>query len=161
MLARPGFRLVGVMTYEGQVAGVPDAVPTQRARSAVVRRMKSASVRRLDERRHEVAAALAPLVDLEFWNSRGGLIASGVIGADRAPLPWAPTGLELTGMEGAGEVQTLLTGPGTDALRIGDLVWLRHAKAGEPAEHVRQVHLVQGDAVVDTVPTYRGLGQAW
>ena len=34
---RPGFRLVGAMTYEGQVAGVPDDVPTQRAKSLVVR----------------------------------------------------------------------------------------------------------------------------
>ena len=39
----PGFHLVGVMTYEGQVAGVPDDVPEQRARSLVVRRLKAAS----------------------------------------------------------------------------------------------------------------------
>ena len=32
---RSGFRLVGAMTYEGQVAGVQDEVPSQRARSAV------------------------------------------------------------------------------------------------------------------------------
>ena len=36
-----GFSLVGVMTYEGQVAGVPDDVPNQRARSS-----SSASSRR-------------------------------------------------------------------------------------------------------------------
>ena len=34
---RHGFRLVGVMTYEGQVAGLPDDVPTQRSRSLLVR----------------------------------------------------------------------------------------------------------------------------
>ena len=36
-------------------------------------------------------------------------------------------------------------------LRIGDLVWFRHAKSGELAEHVRDVHLVSGDRVVDVV----------
>ena len=41
---RPGFHLVGVMTYEGQIAGVPDVVPTQKARSLIVRRLKTASV---------------------------------------------------------------------------------------------------------------------
>ena len=38
-------RWSGVMTYEGQVAGVPDDVPGQRARSLVVRRLKAASLR--------------------------------------------------------------------------------------------------------------------
>ena len=50
-----GFSLVGVMTYEGQVAGVPDDVPHQRARSLVVRKLKSASVAQLEERRREIA----------------------------------------------------------------------------------------------------------
>ena len=40
----------------------------------------------------------------------GGLVASGAAGADRLPTPWAPAGLRLTGLEGAGEVQTPLTG---------------------------------------------------
>src|SRR3954452_25402794 len=39
-----GFSLVGVMTYEGQVAGVPDDVPHQRAKSLVVRKLKSSSI---------------------------------------------------------------------------------------------------------------------
>lgn len=50
---------------------------------------------------------------------------------------------------------------GIEALRDGDRVWFRHATAGEPAEHIRQVHLVPADAVVDTVPSYRGLDRAW
>ena len=41
---------------------------------------------------------------------------------------------------------------------IGDLVWFRHAKSGEPFEHTDRVHLLQGDRFVDTVPTYRGHG---
>ena len=39
------------MTYEGQVAGVPDDVPSQRAKSLVVRRLKAASMAQLAERR--------------------------------------------------------------------------------------------------------------
>jgi D-serine deaminase-like pyridoxal phosphate-dependent protein len=91
----------------------------------------------------------------------GGLIASGRTGKDRAPVPWAPPGLRLTGLEGAGEVQTPLTGPGAAALVIGEMVWFRHAKAGEVAEHVDSAHLLTGSEIVDAVPTYRGTGNAW
>ena len=67
-----------------------------------------------------------------------------------SPIPWAPPDLHLTGLEGAGEVQTPLTGPGARMLQIGDWVWFRHAKSGELAEHTNQVHLLAGDAIVDT-----------
>jgi D-serine deaminase-like pyridoxal phosphate-dependent protein len=76
-------------------------------------------------------------------------------------VPWAPPGLSLTALEGAGEVQTPLTGPAAGSLAIGDLVWFRHAKSGEVAEHVNAVHLLTGPAIADTVPSYRGAGQAW
>ena len=66
-----GFSLVGVMTYEGQVAGVPDDVPNQRARSLVVRKLKSASLAQLEERRTVIARDLRELVELEFWNAGG------------------------------------------------------------------------------------------
>ncbi|MCY7401190.1 MAG: amino acid deaminase/aldolase, partial [Nocardioides sp.] len=62
----------------------------------------------------------------------------------------------LTGLEGAGEVQTPLTGHPAAQLGIGDLVWFRHAKSGELFEHVRDVHLVEGSAVTSTVASYRG-----
>jgi D-serine deaminase-like pyridoxal phosphate-dependent protein len=91
----------------------------------------------------------------------GGLIASGATGADRSPEPWAPPGLALTPLEGAGEVQTPLTGPGAAGLSIGDLVWFRHAKSGELAEHVNAVHLLAGRSIVESVPSYRGCGRAW
>ncbi len=55
VVARPGFRLAGVMTYEGQVAGVPDDVPGERAKSAIVRRLKRASMSQLRTRRAEIA----------------------------------------------------------------------------------------------------------
>jgi D-serine deaminase-like pyridoxal phosphate-dependent protein len=91
----------------------------------------------------------------------GGFVASGAAGTDRLPLPWAPPGLRLTALEGAGEVQTPLVGPGAGSLAVGDWVWFRHAKAGELAEHTDVVHLVRGATVVETVPTYRGLGHVW
>jgi D-serine deaminase-like pyridoxal phosphate-dependent protein len=216
-----GFSLVGVMTYEGQVAGVPDDVPHQKARSLVVRKLKTASLAQLEERRAEIAAGLSTVVDLEFWNAGGsgsvestvadsvvtevaagsgllvpglfdhyesfdprpaaffgvpvvrrpggglvtvaggGFVASGASGKDRLPIPWAPPDLHLTGLEGAGEVQTPVTGSGARLLQIGDWVWFRHAKSGELAEHTNQVHLLAGDAIADSVPTYRGLGLAW
>jgi D-serine deaminase-like pyridoxal phosphate-dependent protein len=218
IVARPGLRLVGVMTYEGQVAGVPDAVPDQIAKSLAVRRIKQASMSQLAARRLEISAALRGVSDLEFWNGGGsgsvaettadaavteiaagsgllvpglfdhyrsftprpaaffalpvtrrpsdsvvtvhggGLVASGPTSADRAPLPWLPPGLSLTGLEGAGEVQTPLTGHPVSSLHIGDLVWFRHAKSGELFEHVNVVHLLQGDRIIDSVPTYRGVG---
>jgi len=91
----------------------------------------------------------------------GGYLASGAPGADRLPAPHLPAGLRLTRSEGAGEVQTPLTGRGAAALQVGDRVYLRHAKAGELGERFASFHLVQGDAVVDEVPTYRGEGKAF
>ena len=218
---RPGFALVGVMTYEGQVAGVPDDVPSQRAKSLVVRRLKAASMTQLAERRRVIAERLSDVVALEFWNAGGsgsvqataadaavteiaagsgllvpglfdhyrsfsprpaafyglpvtrkpsaamatvhggGLVASGPVGGDRAPIPWAPPGLHLTSLEGAGEVQTPLTGHPAALLRVGDLVWFRHAKSGELFEHTSTVRLLARDRFVDEVPTYRGCGNAW
>ena len=91
----------------------------------------------------------------------GGWAASGPAGRDRLPTPTLPAGLRLTGTEGAGEVQTPLTGPGTADLRPGDRVWFRHAKAGELCEHVDALHVVDGFAVTAAWPTYRGEGQAF
>jgi D-serine deaminase-like pyridoxal phosphate-dependent protein len=91
----------------------------------------------------------------------GGYPASGPAGRDRLPTPYLPAGLKLTATEGAGEVQTPLTGRGAGALRPGDRVYLRHAKAGELCERFPVLHLVEGDRVVDVVPTYRGDGHAF
>ena len=52
--------------------------------------------------------------------------------------------------EGAGEVQTPLHGPAAGGLRIGDRVWMRHAKAGELCERFDVLHLVQGGRRVAT-----------
>jgi len=91
----------------------------------------------------------------------GGYLASGAGDAARLPAPWLPEGLELDPEEGAGEVQTPLTGPAAAGLEIGDRVYLRHAKAGELCERFNTLHLVEGDQVVDEVATYRGEGHAF
>jgi D-serine deaminase-like pyridoxal phosphate-dependent protein len=91
----------------------------------------------------------------------GGYLASGAAGADRLPRPVLPAGLRLDRQEGAGEVQTPVTGDAARALRIGDRVWFRHAKAGELCERFDAVHLIRGEAIAETVPTYRGEGRTF
>lgn len=218
---RPGFRLVGMMAYEGQIAGVGDAPLRAPVRGAAVRWMQGRSAVELTVRRAAAAAAVGEVAKLEFVNGGGtgsvertaaegactevaagsglygptlfdaytafrprpaalfalpvvrrpgprlatvlggGYIASGPVGASRRPTPVHPSGLRLLPTEGAGEVQTPLAGRAADTLRVGDRVWFRHAKAGELCEHFDAVHLVRGDEVVDTVPTYRGEGHAF
>jgi D-serine deaminase-like pyridoxal phosphate-dependent protein len=91
----------------------------------------------------------------------GGYAASGPAGKDRLPEPYLPAGLSLDGFEGAGEVQTPVRGKAARALRIGDNVYLRHAKAGELCERFDTLHLLQAGGVLDEVPTYRGEGHAF
>ncbi|AXO32773.1 amino acid deaminase/aldolase [Micromonospora sp. B006] len=218
---RPGFRLVGLMSYEAQIAGLGDAPPGQAVLGSAIRVAQRGSYRELLARRSDAVAAVREHADLEFVNGGGtgsvaatsadpavtevtagsglygptlfdayrawrptpaaffacavvrrpapglatvlggGWIASGQAASSRLPRPWLPDGLKLLGAEGAGEVQTPLAGDAADDLRVGDRVWFRHAKAGEMCEHVNEVHLVDGDAVVATVPTYRGEGHAF
>lgn len=130
VINRSGFDLVGVMTYDGQVAGVPDDVPGERAKSLVVRWIKSASIQQLDQRRLEVAEALRDMVELKFWNAGG----SGSVESSAAD----PVVTEVSA--GSGLLvphQTPLVGPAASSLRIGDLVCFRHAKSGEVAEHTK------------------------
>jgi len=91
----------------------------------------------------------------------GGYLASGSGDASRLPSPWLPQGLELDPEEGAGEVQTPLSGSPARDLRVGDRVYMRHAKAGELCERFDLLHLVEGDEIVDVVPTYRGEGRTF
>jgi D-serine deaminase-like pyridoxal phosphate-dependent protein len=91
----------------------------------------------------------------------GGYLASGSADKARLPSPWLPAGLELDEEEGAGEVQTPLSGEAARDLRIGARVYMRHAKAGELCERFDALHLVEGDEIVDVVPTYRGEGQTF
>ncbi|MER7788823.1 amino acid deaminase/aldolase [Streptomyces sp. NPDC097640] len=218
---RPGFRVVGLMGYEGHVAGVGDAVAGQPLRSRAIRLMQSAARRELAERRAAAVRAVRAVADLEFVNGGGtgsvqhtaaegavteiaagsglyqprlfdnytsfrgrpaalfaqpvvrrpgvgvvtvlggGYPASGAAGRDRLPVPYLPEGLAYDPMEGPGEVQTPLLGTPADDLLIGDKVWFRHAKAGEMCERFEVLHLIDGDRVVDSVPTYRGEGHTY
>lgn len=91
----------------------------------------------------------------------GGYAASGQAGRDRLPRPWLPGGLTLLAMEGAGEVQTPLRCAQPAALRAGDPVFFRHAKAGELAEHFCEYLLIRGGELAGSFATYRGQGQCF
>jgi D-serine deaminase-like pyridoxal phosphate-dependent protein len=91
----------------------------------------------------------------------GGWIASGPPSKDRMPqLAW-PQGLSMVAREMAGEVQTPVTGRAAASLQTGDRVWLRHTKAGELSEHLDGFSIVSNGRISETVPTYRGEGQAF
>jgi D-serine deaminase-like pyridoxal phosphate-dependent protein len=92
----------------------------------------------------------------------GGYVASGASGPSRLPRVHAPEGWAPVDLEGFGEVQTpLRAGPHAPPIALGDPVICRPAKAGELAERFSHYLLVRGDRVVETVPTYRGLGRCW
>ena len=91
----------------------------------------------------------------------GGYRVSGPADAARLPSPWLPPGLKLDTEEGAGEVQTPLLGAAADGLEVGDRVYMRHTKAGELCERFNVLHLVEGEEIVDVVPTYRGEGKCF
>jgi D-serine deaminase-like pyridoxal phosphate-dependent protein len=218
---REGFRLVGMMAYEAQIAGVGDSPPGRPLRGLAIRTMQSLSARELAARRAEVVEAVKSVAPLEFVNGGGtgslertaressitevtagsglfaptlfdayrsfrcrpaaffalavvrrpssrsatvlggGYLASGPGDRERLPSPHLPQGLRLDRQEGAGEVQTPLLGRAAADLKVGDRVYFRHAKAGELSERFDHLYLVDGDRIVDEVPTYRGEGRCW
>jgi D-serine deaminase-like pyridoxal phosphate-dependent protein len=227
VLARERLRLVGIMAYESQIAGLVDSPRGRRVRGATIRALKRRSVRELAGRRAEVVAAVqealcvAGAEPLRFVNGGGtgsleltaaepavteiaagsglygptlfdayrtfqpepaalfalpvvrkpspgvvtvlggGYLASGPADAARLPVPCLPKGLSLDKQEGAGEVQTPLTGSAARELRVGDRVWFRHAKAGELCEHFDRLHLIEGERIAEQVATYRGEGKCF
>ena len=64
LAARRGVQVVGLMTYEAQVAGLPDTSPAVRA-------VKRASLRELGGRRAAILSAVRDVVDLELVNAGG------------------------------------------------------------------------------------------
>ena len=68
---RPGFELVGIMAYEAQIAGVPDAPARRPVRGLAVRSMQAVSARELAGRRAAVVAAVAAIAPLQFVNGGG------------------------------------------------------------------------------------------
>ncbi|MET9342887.1 MULTISPECIES: amino acid deaminase/aldolase [unclassified Nonomuraea] len=218
---RPAFRLVGLMAYEAQIAGVGDDPPGNAAFARAIRLMQARSARELIVRRGRIVNAVRQVADLEFVNGGGtgsvdrtvrekavtecaagsgffhprlfdfyrgfsgrpaalfalpvvrrpglgvvtvlggGYLASGAPGPSRLPQPYLPPGLRYSSDEGAGEVQTPLLGQPAEDLRVGDRVWFRHAKSGELCERFASLLLVEGDKVVEEVPTYRGEGRTF
>ncbi len=71
VLGRPGFSLVGVLGYEGQIAGLGDAPPGHPVRARVVQAMQARSAAELHERRAEAVSRIRSLVSLEFVNGGG------------------------------------------------------------------------------------------
>ncbi|WP_127357540.1 amino acid deaminase/aldolase [Actinacidiphila soli] len=69
---RPGFRLVGLMAYEGHIAGVGDSVAGRPFRSRAIRLMQATARRELATRRAEVVRAVRAVAPgLEFVNGGG------------------------------------------------------------------------------------------
>jgi D-serine deaminase-like pyridoxal phosphate-dependent protein len=227
IVARKGVRLVGVMMYEAQIAGLGDEPPGRALRARAIRVIQSLSARELAGRRAAVVAAVqdalttAGAPPLELVNGGGtgsleltareqavseltagsglygptlfdayraftprpaalfglpvvrrpgpgvvtalggGYLASGPADGARLPRPYLPGGLRLDPQEGAGEVQTPLLGAAADALELGDRVYMRHAKAGELCERFASLHLLEGERIVDELPTYRGEGRCF
>lgn len=77
IVSRKGFRLVGLMAYEAQIAGVGNVVPGNPIRSGMVRAMQRRSATELVERRTRAVAALRSVLqqagvdDLAFVNGGG------------------------------------------------------------------------------------------
>jgi D-serine deaminase-like pyridoxal phosphate-dependent protein len=225
ILGRPSVRLVGIMAYEAQIAGVGDEPTGRPLRGVAVRAMQSRSGRELAGRRAAVVAAVEAALGgdsrLELVNGGGtgslertagedavtevaagsglygptlfdayrafaprpaalfalpvvrrpgrgvvtalggGYLASGSGDTARLPRPHLPAGLRLDAQEGAGEVQTPLIGAAADRMGIGDRVYMRHAKAGELCERFASLHLLEGERIVEEIPTYRGEGQCF
>ncbi|WP_051139449.1 alanine racemase [Gordonia hirsuta] len=68
---RDGFELVGVMSYEAQVAGVGNGVPGKTMMNTAVRAMQAVSMTELRHRRSRAIAAIGEYADLAFVNAGG------------------------------------------------------------------------------------------
>lgn len=102
-----------------------------------------------------------------FTAHGGGFMASGSVGADKAPVVHYPNNLVPLKDEGFGEVQTPLVFQldkktiKPNGLSIADYIWCRHSKAGELGEHFNELIVYRGGQVVDSFSTYRGEGKSF
>lgn len=71
IVARPAMRLVGMMSYEGHLAGQGDKIAGKPLKSVVIARMQRASYAELRERRAAAVAAVSQVAPLEFVNAGG------------------------------------------------------------------------------------------
>ena len=92
----------------------------------------------------------------------GGYLASGSGDAGAAARrPGCRRASSSTPRRAPARCRRRCSAPPAADLQIGDRVYMRHAKAGELCERFDALHLVEGDEIVDVVPTYRGEGQAF
>lgn len=91
----------------------------------------------------------------------GGYTASGSMEKNKLPKPYLPTGAKLIETEGAGEVQTPIVYNGEEKLKLGDPIFMRHAKAGELCERFNSLLLIANGKIIDEVKTYRGDGKCF
>ena len=68
---RKHVKLVGLMAYEGQIAGVGNNAPGKSINNMLIRRMQSASYRDVRSRRDEIVGAVTEVAKLEFVNGGG------------------------------------------------------------------------------------------
>ncbi|HEV7493642.1 amino acid deaminase/aldolase [Baekduia sp.] len=71
IVARPGFKLAGMMSYEGHIAGQGDRIPGARLKSLAITRMQRTSYAELRERRAAAVAAVLQVAPLAFVNAGG------------------------------------------------------------------------------------------
>jgi len=71
ILAREGLRLVGIMSYEAQIAGLGDTPVGRPLRARAIRAIQALSVRELAGRRAAAVAAVEEVSPLEFVNGGG------------------------------------------------------------------------------------------
>jgi D-serine deaminase-like pyridoxal phosphate-dependent protein len=181
-------KLVGVMAYEAQIAGVADNVPGKAINNLLVRRMQAASARDVQERRAEIVSALSEVAQLEFVNGGGtgaidlaasewavteigagsGFYAPALFDHYRSfrPRPAAMFALPVTRASGIAAIkaegaQRALPPVRPDRPGIGDRVYFRDLRAGELCERFDRLFLVTGTTIRDEVPTYRGEGKAF
>jgi D-serine deaminase-like pyridoxal phosphate-dependent protein len=80
--SRPRLRLVGLMAYEGHIAGLGDRPPGKRLQGRAIEWLQARSAREIRGRRAAVVAAVSELADLEFVNGGGTGSLHGTTGED-------------------------------------------------------------------------------
>ena len=71
VIRRPGFRLVGLMGYEGQIAGLGDAPPGHPVRARLIQGIQDRSAVELRQRRTETVRLIQALTSLDFVTGGG------------------------------------------------------------------------------------------
>ena len=88
----------------------------------------------------------------------GGYVSSGSVRA--LPISVIPKNLKISNDEGFGEVQTpFIFDPNQIELNLGDPIFCRFGKAGEPLEHFNEILIYSKGEIIDKYKTYRGYGK--